>query len=284
MANGGDGAPPPGGTVEAWAWSYLHTTRLEEKLTPPPRPRDWEPAPIARRVTAPGRPRELSTEARPNAGGASTSSTSGALRDPMRRASMLHTFLHHELQAAELMAWALLAFPEAPLAFRRGLLGILDDELRHMRMYGEHMAKLGLAYGDRAINDWFWERVPQATSAAHFVASMGMGFEGGNLDHAARFADRFRAAGDHVGGDLQAKVAGEEVPHVAFATHWFRRMTSEATDARTEATPGEIDFDVWRAHLPQPLSPMIMRGRPMNTEARLRAGFPEAFLAQLAKW
>ena len=34
-----------------------------------------------------------------------------------------------------MFAWALLAFPEAPLDFRRGLLRILDDEQRHTRMY-----------------------------------------------------------------------------------------------------------------------------------------------------
>lgn len=30
---------PPEGTVECWAWDYLHTTDLAHKLTPPPAPR-----------------------------------------------------------------------------------------------------------------------------------------------------------------------------------------------------------------------------------------------------
>jgi uncharacterized ferritin-like protein (DUF455 family) len=260
---------PPDGTVEAWAWSYVHSTSLAHKLAPPKRPLAWERTPEARRVKAPGRPPELSAIPR---AGVSGSKSASALRDSAKRAAMLHTFLHHELQAAELMAWAFLAFPDAPTPFRRGLLGIFDDEVRHMRMYGEHMATLGLAFGDRPVNDWFWERVPLSASASHFAATMGMGFEGGNLDHATRFADRFREAGDVVGASLQARVAEEEIPHVAFATHWFRALTKD------------VDFDVWRAHLPEPLTPMIMRGQPMNHDARLRAGYPTPFLARLAAW
>ena len=53
-----------------------------------------------------------------------------AIRVPKRRAELLHTFLHHELQAAELMCWAILAFPETPEAFRLGLLGVARDEIR----------------------------------------------------------------------------------------------------------------------------------------------------------
>ena len=56
--------------------------------------------------------------------------------------------LLHELQAAELMAWALLAFTDAPHEFRSGLLRIAGDEIRHMRLYREQIERLGHAVGD----------------------------------------------------------------------------------------------------------------------------------------
>jgi uncharacterized ferritin-like protein (DUF455 family) len=258
---------PPDGTLERWAYDYLASSRLSHKLVPPLPPRDVERDPVVRRLAAPGRPPEL-------APGATRlrSASAAALREPTRRAQLLHTFLHHELQAAELMCWAVLAFPAAPPAFRRGLVGIALDEIRHMQMYGEHLDALGFSYGDWPVNDWFWERVPAASSPAEFVAGMGMGFEGGNLDHAQRFAARFREAGDERAAVLQEKVCEEEVPHVALATRWFRAFT------------GGLEFDVWRRHLPAPLSPMVMRGPSLNTLARQRAGFPQEFLEKLARW
>jgi uncharacterized ferritin-like protein (DUF455 family) len=185
---------------------------------------------------------------------------------------MAHTFLHHELQAAELMAWAVLAFPDTPLAFRRGQLAILDDEVRHMQLYRAYLEELGFAFGAFPVRDWFWERVPRAETPAQFVAVLGIGFEGGNLDHAARFAARLRAVDDEAGAAIEARVAEEEIPHARFALHWFEKFA------------GAADFATWMRHLPPPLSPLVMRGEPIDREARRRAGFSDAFIDELARW
>src|SRR4051812_17966955 len=146
------------------------------------------------RLTTPGRPPELVAARR-----GERTPKQEALEQPHYRARTLHTFLHHELQAAELMCWAILAFPAAPPSFRSGLAKIARDEVRHMRMYRDYLVTLGHAFGDFPVRDWFWERVPASKTPAHFVATLGMGFEGGNLDHTARFRDRFRASGDRRG-------------------------------------------------------------------------------------
>lgn len=260
--------PPPPGTVERWAFDYVTSVELETKLAPPPPPATWLSPPQGWRVERPGRPPELVTRterkkpARP-----------GALKDPRRRAETIHTFLHHELQAAELMCWALLAFPETPEAFRRGLLGICLDEVRHVGLYRRHLEALGHPFGCDPVKDWFWERVPvQSATAAHFVARMGIGFEGGNLDHGARFARYFHEAGDERAAAIQAKIIVEEISHAAFAIHWFKVLT------------GGFDFEQWRAFLPVPISPQMTRGLPMNTDARRKAGFPDTFLDALGAW
>ena len=261
---------PTPGTVEQWAHSYVTCTDLRRKLEPGQPPRAWsDPAdlvPIA--VKAPGRPAELSVETRGHR-------TPGlqALRQPAIRAQLLHTFLHHELQAAELMCRALLMYPQTPTAFRKGLLGICQDEIRHMAMYSTHLRQLGHRYGDFPVNDWFWRKLPLSTTPVQFVALMGLGFEGGNLDHTRRFAARFRDVGDVAGAELQERIGDEEIPHVAFAAHWFEVFSGLP-----------LTFETWQNTLPPPLSPKLMRGRPIQREARLRAGLTPEFVDALSTW
>lgn len=257
-------APRPD-TVERWAWEYVRTDDLATKLAPPAPPAVWEEAPQARRIARPGRPRALRIASR-----AAKTPGRDALRSPEQRARLVHTFLHHELQAAELMAWAILAFANAPPAFRRGLLAIALDEIRHMALYARHLESLGHVFGDFEVRDWFWERVPAATEPVEFVAVMGVGLEGGNLDHTKRFAERFRAVGDDAGAALQEIVGAEEIPHVRFALHWLERWAGDRT------------FATWRARLPPPLSPVLMRGLPLDRARRAEAGFSAAFMDELA--
>ena len=258
---------PPHGTLACWAFDYVTSRSLEHKLAPPALPEmDAQHPPI--RLAAPGRPPELTlTWAKYKA-----PKSALALRDVSKRAHLLHTFLHHELQAAELLCWAALAFPETPLAFRRGLLNICLDEVRHMRLYAEHIARLGFAVGAFPVRDWFWQRAPAAQTPQAFLALLSLGFEAGNLDHSERYTALFRAAGDERAAELQARVGAEESAHVAFGAHWFPLFT------------GSLSFASWSAALPPPLSPMVMRGRPLARAARLAAGLHEAFLDELEAW
>jgi uncharacterized ferritin-like protein (DUF455 family) len=263
------GPAPPPGTLERWAWDYLRAPELDARfeLPPPPPARAREPGAPARATLRPTRPSPLRVIAR-----AEKSPTAEALRAPARRAQLVHTFLHHEAQAAELMCWAILAYPDAPDAFRAGLAAIARDEVRHMGLYRAYLAAQRVRYGALPVRDWFWQRVPHAASPAHFVATLGVGLEGANLDHAARFAERLRAVGDLRGAALQEQIAAEEAPHVRFALHWFERFT------------GGRGFAAWRAHLVPPLSPLVMRGEPLAEAARRGAGFPAEFVAELVRW
>ena len=255
---------PQRDTVERWAWDYVHSSALADKLSPPPPPERWEQGSVARRIESPGRPRELRV--------VSKAKKTRGLAGEEGRARALHTFLHHELQAAELMAWALLAFPETPLEFRAGLLRIARDEIRHMRIYAEQIARLGFGVGDFDVRDWFWERVPTSRTPASFVAVMGLGLESANLEHAASYAARFREVGDEEGARAQELVGRDEIAHVRFGVTWF------------EAFAGRLDFETWRRALPEPLTPLLMRGQPMRRDARREAGQPDPFIDELEAW
>ena len=253
--------------VESWAEHYVLTTDLRVKLTPPPVPSRFRTASVPLRLDHPGRPPEL----RPARRGERTPKPA-ALREPRHRARALHSFFHHELQAAELMSWAILAFSDAELEFRKGLLGICLDEIRHMNLYREHIEALGSSVGAFGVRDWFWYRVPACSTKVAFVSVMGMGLEAANLEHASNFAARFRAAGDETGALIQERIAKEEIAHVSFATRWFTRWTVGCR------------FDDWVSHLPPPLSPWVLRGEPVAEALRLRAGMPAEFIAAVAAY
>jgi len=191
---------PPHGTVERWAWDYVLADSLAAKLAPPAVPDEWEPEFVpVRRLDVPGRPPELRV--------VSKAGKTRGLAAPSGRARALRTFFHHALQAAELMAWAVLAFPETPREFRAGLVRIEFDEIRHMHLYAEQMTRLGFEIGQFTVRDWFWERVPRCADAIAFVATMGLGVESASLEHTASFAAPFREAGDEEGARIQECVS-----------------------------------------------------------------------------
>lgn len=253
-------------TVESWCRAYVASTSLAYKLAPPPLPDAWE-HPSAAEDPAPGRPPELEvTLDKPHR------VKPGALASPEARGRLVHKFWHHELQAAELMAWAVLRFPQAEPEFKRGLVRVARDEIRHMGMYGELLTRTGHRQGSFPVRDWFWERTRTCESVISFVAFIGMGLEGANLDHTERFAGWFRLVGENVGADIIEQVGREEVAHVRFATRWFRSWT------------GNVDFDAWVGALPPPMTPLVLRGKTLQRAAREKAEMPDAFLDRLEAW
>jgi len=260
---------PLAGTIERWCWDLVVGDRLDTKLEPPAPPdplaeASWESDAPARRLARPGRPSSLQVVER-------APRPPRVLDSPEARARLLHTFAHHELQAAELFAWAVLAYPRTPRAFRSGLVRLCLEELAHLDAYRRRLAALGCSFGDLPVRDWFWERVPTAQAPENFAALMGLGLEAANLEHTARFAEAFRRAGDDESARLLERVEREEIAHVAFGRTWFERFTR-----------APLAYEAWRDALPRPLSPSVLQGRPLNRRARLEAGMSEAFLDHLA--
>jgi uncharacterized ferritin-like protein (DUF455 family) len=257
-------APPPAGTIDRWAWDYVVATSLAHKTSPPAVPSCWSDTKSLQRIAAPGRPTELRVVDRAD-------KTRG-LTKPLGRARALHTFWHHELQAAELMLWATLAFADAPTEFREGLVRVALDEIRHMSIYAAQIDRLGHRVGDFSVRDWFWQRVPACADPASFCAVMGLGLESANLEHSGTFATKFRDVGDEEGARAQEVVGLEEIAHARFGAAWFVRFT------------GGLDFETWARALPPPLSPLLMRGKPLARDRRRRAGQTDAFLDALEQW
>src|SRR5512141_277157 len=115
---------------------------LAAKLVPPPEGLELDDAEAELRLAAPGRPASLAIVS----GRDARVPPLAGMRDPAQRARILHALANHELQAIELFAWALLAYPSTPAAFRRGLVAILADEQRHFQLYVDRLAALSTAF------------------------------------------------------------------------------------------------------------------------------------------
>ena len=144
---------------------------------------------------------------------------------------------------------------------------------RHAAPYSARIEALGAEAGCRhAVRDWFWERTLVRDAARTW--RLGLGFEGGNLEHANRFERQLRVAGDPVSAELVARVGREEVSHVHFAARWFTAWAGAAPG-------GGPEFDRWAAELPAPLTPAVLRGHPLDRARRGKAGLSEVFLDRL---
>ena len=92
-------------------------------------------------------------------GGGDAAARPGPLDDADARRACLARFAHHELQAVEYFAWALLRWPDAPAGLRRGLVAALADEQRHCRLYLERLeAAIGGRFETDDHSDYFWRQ------------------------------------------------------------------------------------------------------------------------------
>jgi len=246
-------------------------TTLQAKLAPPEVPlTDLEPGTCSG-PRAPGRPPELQvvTDRRKKR---KIPSIEG-MADPAQRLRILHGFANHELQAVELFAWALLKFPGAPRAFRKGLLAILVEEQKHLRLYLDRLAALGGRFGAEPLSGYFLNKAENITSPAGFCASVGLTFEGANLDHALEFAKAAREANDPETAAVLDEIHDDEVGHVRFGWTWLRHFKE----------PGDSVLDAYRKNVVWPLRPALARGPVFHPESRRQAGLDDQFIELLAQ-
>ncbi|HXG48321.1 MAG TPA: DUF455 family protein, partial [Methylomirabilota bacterium] len=226
-----------------FAEQVLFATTLEEKLQCPTHITDERPGSALNTPEAPGRPAELKFKDRT----AGRDGFPGAhrLEHAAERGRVLHFFANHELLATELMALVLLRFPDAPAAFRRGVLQTLREEQEHTRLYLERLRACGLHFGELPVSGFFWRAVARMESPLDYVAGLSLTFEQANLDFAAQFARAFAAAGDGPTADLLERIHRDEIAHVAYGLKWFRRWKN----------PAEDDWAAFCRQLKFPLSP-----------------------------
>ncbi len=252
-----------------FAEQVLFATTLEEKLRRPEIFTDEHPGPPLVTPAAPGRPAKL--RFKPQVSGKAEFPGLHQLENQIERGKLLHFFANHELLATELMALVLLKFPDAPAAFRKGLLQTLKDEQEHTRLYLERMRACGIEFGALPLSGYFWRCVAPMEHPLDYVASLSLTFEQANLDFARHFARGFATVGDSDTAKLLEKIYRDEIGHVAYGLKWFRRWKN----------PNESDWAAFCRTLKFPLSPQRAKGISLNVEGRRAAGLEAEFVAEL---
>ncbi len=195
------------------------------------------------------------------------------LENEQARGQLLHFLANHELLATELMALVLLKFPDAPHAFRRGVLVTLQEEQEHTRMYVRRMQECGVAFGSFPLSGQFWRVVEPMRSPMDFVSRLSLTFEQANLDYSLHFANVFRRLGDDATAGLLQQIYEDEIGHVQHGLHWFRQWKNE----------DQSDWEAYQAALEFPMSPQRARGprAAFNRAGREQAGLTADFIDKI---
>lgn len=190
-----------------------------------------------------------------------------------RRGLALHFFANHELLAIEMMAAALLLYPDNTkemLLFKKGLVKTIQDEQKHLKLYISRMKDFGIELGDFPLNDFFWRSMNKLKTPSHFYSAMALTFEAANLDFAQFYEESFKAVEDFETARIMKIVLDDEISHVALGAHWLNQWRG--------------DKDLWsyyKNHLPGVMTPARSKGIHFDKGIRTRAGLDENFIESL---
>ncbi len=260
-------------TIKAFAELVLFSSSLEEKLMPPATGVFADKSSFSaldQIPELPGRPPGLSLN--PSQQRSKTTFPNKThLSNARARGLVLHFFANHELLALEIMALALLRWPDAPESFRKGIVQTMAEEQAHMRIYLARMRDLGVEFGEAPLNSFFWKCMRNMASPMEYAAAMSMTFEQANLDFSLHFESIFKDLGDEKTAEIMQRVRLEEVGHVKHGVIWFERWRPKANRL----------FKEWYDTLRFPITPARAKGLTFDIEGRKAAGLPDDFIEEL---
>lgn len=254
--------------LRALAEQILRSDSLQDKLANPSVTSDENPGTPWSGPKWPGRPQSLRLDLdRPKAPFPSL----GQLHDPVARGQVLHFFANHELLAMELMALALVRFPDAPPVFRKGIAHTLKEEQDHLRRYLARMAELGVEFGELHNSPFFWTSLSPMDHPIHYCAGLSLAFEQANLDYCLHYGRAFAKVGDTQTKELMDHVYQDEIGHVRHGLRWYRTFKDQSLS----------DWEAFEAALLPPLTPARAKGKPYDRDGRRRAGFDDDWIDAL---
>ncbi|XP_058753540.1 uncharacterized protein LOC131626723, partial [Vicia villosa] len=182
-------------------------------------------------------------------------------------AYLLHNLAHVELNAIDL-AWdtVVLFSPYSDLlgeGFFADFAHVADDESRHFSWCSQRLAELGFEYGDMPAHNLLWRECEKSSdNVAARLAVIPLVQEARGLDAGPRLVQKLVGFGDNRTSKIVARIAEEEVAHVAVGLCWFLSVCQ-----KMGRTPDSTFKDLLKEYNVE------LKG-PFNYAAREEAGIP----------
>ncbi|ONK68904.1 uncharacterized protein A4U43_C05F17250 [Asparagus officinalis] len=182
-------------------------------------------------------------------------------------AYMLHNLAHVELNAVDLAWDTVVRFSvyrdELGDEFFGDFARVADDESRHFGWCQQRLVELGFSYGDMPAHNLLWRECEKSSDdVSARLAVIPLVQEARGLDAGPRLVQKLVGFGDHRTSEIVAKIAEEEVAHVAVGVFWFLLVCR-----KTGRTPSAAFKDILREYNVE------LKG-PFNYSARDEAGIP----------
>ncbi|KAI3780489.1 hypothetical protein L2E82_10470 [Cichorium intybus] len=141
-------------------------------------------------------------------------------------AYMLHNLAHVELNAIDLAWDTVVRFsPYHDLlgdTFFSDFAHVADDESRHFAWCSQRLSELGFSYGDMPAHNLLWRECEKSSDdVVARLAVIPLVQEARGLDAGPRLVQKLIGFGDLKTSNVVAKIAEEEVAHVAVGVYWF---------------------------------------------------------------
>ncbi len=194
-----------------------------------------------------------------------------AMNTPEGRAALIHALAHIEFNAINLALDVMWRFNNMPAQFYVDWLKVADEEAYHFSLLIAHLQQLGFSYGDFDAHNSLWEMADKTKdSILARIALVPRTMEARGLDASPQLRAKLAQAGDIAAAEILDIILRDEIGHVAIGNYWFNWLCEQQN-----LEPLSI-FE----QLCQEYEAPKLRG-PFNLEARRKAGFSEAELANL---
>ncbi|GER56507.1 2-nonaprenyl-3-methyl-6-methoxy-1,4-benzoquinol hydroxylase [Striga asiatica] len=141
-------------------------------------------------------------------------------------AYMLHNLAHVELNAIDLAWDTVVRFSPYTELLGEGFFAdfahVADDESRHFTWCSQRLGELGFRYGDMPAHSFLWRECEKSSgNVSARLAVIPLVQEARGLDAGPRLVNKLIGFGDQRTSNIVAKIADEEVAHVAVGVYWF---------------------------------------------------------------